>query len=175
MWLVVGSFVNSVTLLVFRDIWPFHFAGIKCGLKTWIYRHFVITVTTVQLGIEIRHFVTNEDKNAFRAFGPLTSSGTLRNQEANVKEDGGWIFNFPFSPFLFLYLIRFFLISRKSVWTWKIRNFNFDAERRLKWFMLFCSCSLEKSQICALHVLFWKTTTERWPADCIPTWSYYIL
>ena len=43
---------------------------------------------------------------------------------ASVNEDGFWIFNFPFSFFLFVYLIRFLFLFYAKVCKWKRLHVN---------------------------------------------------
>ena len=66
-------------------------------------------------------------------------------------------------------------LLREAVWAWKIRHFNFEAARRLKWFMLCCSRSLETLKIELFAFCLLRKTIERRPAGCIPTWSHCIL
>ena len=66
-------------------------------------------------------------------------------------KDGSWIFNFPFSPFLFVWFIRFFLISRDVCKHEKLENLVLKPHEYLKDSYVF------------VHVLWETTKVSLWP------------
>ena len=84
--------------------------------------------------------------------------------------------SFSLFPFSCLYnSIHFYVILRETAWTWKIRNFNFEAARRLTWFLLCCSYSLEIHKVKLFTFRLLRKTMKRRSAACIAVWSRCIL